>query len=54
MLAGFLAVPSMQESWVLLCQNWLAAWLGMLALSPSDFAGFSVWLSGYAGWLAGY
>jgi hypothetical protein len=23
----------------------------MLALSPSGFAGFSIWLSAYAGWL---
>jgi hypothetical protein len=31
--------------------GWLAGWLDMLALSPSGFAGYSVWLSGYAGWL---
>jgi hypothetical protein len=31
--------------------GWLAGWLDVLALSPSGFAGFSVWLYGYAGWL---
>jgi hypothetical protein len=31
--------------------GWLAGWLDMLSLSPSGFAGYSVWLSGYAGYL---
>jgi hypothetical protein len=50
--AGNLGVPlSKLAGYFGFVDGWLAGWLDMLALSPSCFTGFSVWLSGYAGWL---
>jgi hypothetical protein len=32
MLAGFLAMPTMQDTWLVFCLCWLAGWLAILAL----------------------